>query len=330
MKFHLITKKLILAVAFLFSITLQANSEELYTIQGKIVSNLNKDKLAKIPVVLLRFDTSITQGIPMAPIQRSETNSNGEYIFKNITKEPSVEYLIGALINGQRIASARIKLKDNLTEILNIEFKNLSQQITNVSFDLNKITYQNTLLVFNLLKDAIRITTIINLLNTSQSDISSKENPLKIKLPSNYSNFQTFEIDSEKLTAEIKENEVLLNYQVKLGKSALYFEYDLKLEKNSLTYDLPIFEQGNGLNLLYDPRYLDIVTLGQTIEKSEHGKYTLGNVPIVANEIETLTFIVKKKLHNRNILYILGTIFFILMLCSMTIFLLRKKSKIYY
>ena len=96
-------------------------TEKLYRIQGKIISNLTEKEISNIPVVLLRFDTTITDGPPITPIQRSETNEKGEYIFQDIKKEENIEYLIGALIQGNRISSNRIQLKEQSTR--NVKFR---------------------------------------------------------------------------------------------------------------------------------------------------------------------------------------------------------------
>ena len=168
-------------------------TEKLYRIQGKILSNLTAKEISDIPVVLLRFDPTITDGPPLIPIQRSETNERGEYSFKKIKKKEGVEYLIGALIQGNRISSNRIQLKDNLQETLNLEYFGIPSLEKNIRYNLEKINYLGNLFVFNLLKNKIRITEVIYLQNASETFISSQKNPLKRKLPK-LKNFQTFEI----------------------------------------------------------------------------------------------------------------------------------------
>ena len=71
---------------------------------------------------MLKFDASIQDAPPMIPIQKSQTNEKGEYYFAGVKKEAEIEYLIGALIQGNRISSNRIQLKENQQEILNLEY----------------------------------------------------------------------------------------------------------------------------------------------------------------------------------------------------------------
>ena len=126
-------------------------SEKFYTIQGKIISNLSEKELTNIPVVLLKFDASIQDAPPMIPIQKSQTNEKGEYYFAGVKKEAEIEYLIGALIQGNRISSNRIQLKENQQEILNLDcLYSLEDHIQNKDWILRWVLYrlarQNSLL----------------------------------------------------------------------------------------------------------------------------------------------------------------------------------------
>ena len=200
----------VVLVSAFFPISSSFAEEELYTIQGKIVSSLSGKEITNIPIVLLRFDANIQDAPPVTPIQRSQSNEKGEYIFKGIKKEENIEYLIGALIQGQRVSSKRIQLKNNLQEILNIEYFGTPSLAKEIRYNLKKINYLGNLFVFNLLKNKIRITEVIYLQNESETFISSQKNPLKRKLPKLQKNFQTFEIKDEKLTATLENNFAVL------------------------------------------------------------------------------------------------------------------------
>ena len=143
----------VVLVSAFFPISSSFAEEELYTIQGKIVSSLSGKEITNIPIVLLRFDANIQDAPPVTPIQRSQSNEKGEYIFKGIKKEENIEYLIGALIQGQRVSSKRIQLKNNLQEILNIEYFGTPSLAKEIRYNLKKINYLGNLFVFNLLKN---------------------------------------------------------------------------------------------------------------------------------------------------------------------------------
>ena len=148
------------------------------------------------------------------------------------------------MIQGQRVSSKRIQLKNNLQEILNIEYFGTPSLAKEIRYNLKKINYLGNLFVFNLLKNKIRITEVIYLQNESETFISSQKNPLKRKLPKLQKNFQTFEIKDEKLTATLENNFAVLTYTVPSGESNLYFEYDIskptfittqEIKKNNLS-----------------------------------------------------------------------------------------------
>ena len=300
-------------------------TEKLYRIQGKIISNLTEKEISNIPVVLLRFDTTITDGPPITPIQRSETNEKGEYIFQDIKKEENIEYLIGALIQGNRISSNRIQLKDNLKETLNLEYFGIPSLEKEIRYNLEKINYLGNLFVFNLLKNKIRITEVIYLQNESETFISSQKNPLKRKLPKLQKNFQTFEIKDEKLTATLENNFAVLTYTVPSGESNLYFEYDISMPQKTLSYTQPFLKKNNSVSILYDPRYLEVEVVGQNTTKNQDGKYLLKRIELKDANTEVLNFIVKTKFANRSFFYFIVAGFFCLSVIGMVFFLYSKK-----
>ena len=286
--------------------------EELYIIQGKIISNLSKKELTNIPVVLLKFDASIQDAPPIIPIQKSQTNEKGEYYFAGVKKEAEIEYLIGALIQGNRISSNRIQLKENQQEILNLEYFGIPSLEKEIRYNLKKINYLGNLFVFNLLKNKIRITEVIYLQNESEGFISSQKNPLKIKLPELQENFQTFEIKNEKLNVTLEENFAALTYTVPSGESNLYFEYDLPMNKDSLNYTQPFLKKNNSVSILYDPRYLEVEVIGQKTTPNQDGKYLLKSIDLKDTNTESLNLIVKTKFANRYFFYFIVAGFFCL------------------
>ncbi len=300
-------------------------TEKLYTIQGKIISNLTEKEISDIPIVLLRFDTTVTETSPITPIQRTQSNRKGEYSFKMIKKEKDVEYLIGALIQGNRIASNRIQLKKNLQEILNIEYFGVSNFKKETRYNLKDINYLGNLFVFNPIKNKIRITEVIYLQNKSTFFVSSQKNPLKRKLPRLQENFQTFAIKDEELTATLENNLAELNYTVPSGESNLYFEYDIPMNKNSLNYIQPFLKKNNSVSILYDPRYLEIEVVGQNTTQNQDGKYLLKSIEIKDTNTEGLNFIVKTKFANRSFFYFIVVGFFCLSVISVVFFLYRKR-----
>lgn len=314
---------------FFFILILAQGQGNNYTIKGKINSNLNEQELTNIPIVLLRFDPSITNSPPMSPIKRSQTNNKGEYIFDNIKAEDGIEYLIGALIQNNRISSKRIKLKNNLVEILNINFEgkqnfDLNSSSQELKFDLTKITYTNNLLIFNLLEKTIRITEVIMIQNSNSSTVSSKNNPLKKELPEKFQNFQIFEVDNEKLSASIEDNFIFLIYQVPPGKSSIYFEYDLPIKK-MLSYQHPLLDESQELSILYDPRYLEITAKKQLINLKQHGRYTIASLNLSDIEITNIDLKINKKIENKELFYIIIAIFLVMLVTSLIIFRFRMK-----
>ena len=315
----------VVLVSAFFPISSSFAEEELYTIQGKIVSSLSGKEITNIPIVLLRFDANIQDAPPVTPIQRSQSNEKGEYIFKGIKKEENIEYLIGALIQGQRVSSKRIQLKNNLQEILNIEYFGTPSLAKEIRYNLKKINYLGNLFVFNLLKNKIRITEVIYLQNESETFISSQKNPLKRKLPKLQKNFQTFEIKDEKLTATLENNFAVLTYTVPSGESNLYFEYDISMPQKTLSYTQPFLKKNNSVSILYDPRYLEVEVVGQNTTKNQDGKYLLKSIELKNTNTEGLNLIVKTKFANRSIFYFIIAGFFCLGLISLVIFFLRNR-----
>ena len=296
-----------------------------YTIKGKIISTLPIEQLQDIPVVLLRLNKEASP--PMLPIQRSKTNERGEYTFKNIIPEASTEYLIGALIGKERIASKPIKLGARAVQVLNIEFSGGQNDNFDgkVSLDLSAIIYTNRLLIFHLLENFIRITEIIQIQNNKDVFISSQEQPLKITLPKNYQNFASFQVKDELLTSEVKDGDVFLTFQVPPAKSSLYFEYDLPF-KTELTYTHPTMIENIPLNILFDQRYLEVVVLGEFLEFNQHGRYTIG--AFTKPPLRELQINIHNKILPRRLFYIFGAVFFALTTLSLVIFkiLLSKKK----
>lgn len=299
----------------LLVITSNLVAQENYQIKGKILSDLPKENLKDIPVVLLKFQPESTP--PMFPVARSQTNQQGEYLFENIDAQEKDLYLIGALILGNRISSEPIKLGNQKLQTINIEFFESKNQ-ENISLDLNAIQYTNRLLIFHLLEGLIRITEIIQLQNTSNKIVSSKEEPLHIALPKNYQNFTSFQVKEEILTNELQEGVALLTFQVPPDRSELYFEYDLPFTKE-YTYLHPSFSQGIiPVNILFDERYLKITAIGKFLEFDKHGRYTIAKISQPTNE--GININIRSKILNQEIFWFFGGIFTLLVSCSLLVF----------
>ena len=294
-------------------------AQKTYIIQGKIISSLEKEKLNNIPIVLLKQNPNINP--PLFPIARATTDEQGGYFFENIENEEGSKYLIGALIQGNRIASKAITLGKTPVQILNIEFLAEKKKIT---LDTSLIEYTNRVLVFHLLKDKIRITEIIQIQNHSDQTIYSQDQPLKLLLPADYQNFSSFQIKEEILKVQIKEDYALLFFQVPPNKSELYVEYDLPF-LGQLTYTHPSFSQENTpLNLVFDQRYLSVVALGEFLNFDLHGKYTIASFPQPPQKPVVLS--IRSKILPQKKFWILAYIFAAVALLSILIFQYKKNK----
>ena len=304
------------AIIFTYFILLYSLfAQNTYSIKGKILSDLPIKQLQAIPVVLLKFQPESTP--PMFPVTRSKTNEKGEYLFENIKATQKEQYLIGALILGNRISSEVVTLNNQKIQTINMEFFN-PENNKNISFDLNAIEYTNRLLIFHLVKNFIRITEIIQLQNNSNQIISSQKQPLHIVLPEKYQNFASFKIKEENLTSIVQENKALLTFEVPPAQSDLYFEYDLPFDKE-YTYFHPPFSGGTiPLSILFDKRYLEITTLGNFLEFDQHERYTIGS--FVINPQEKIQINIRSKITSKKLFWYLGSIFALLIICSLLVF----------
>ena len=98
-------KKLALLI-LLFTVPCALQAVDKGEVRGRLTDATGK-ALAEIPVALLRFDPSVTSGPPMSPIGRTSTDQEGNYSFKDIEPEEGISYIVGILVNGNRLSSER-------------------------------------------------------------------------------------------------------------------------------------------------------------------------------------------------------------------------------
>ena len=310
----------VVSTVFFFCFAFVVFSQINYKIQGKIISSLEKERLSGIPVVLLKQNPNANP--PLFPIARSITDAEGNYSFTGIEKEEGASYLIGALIEENRISSNAITLGKEPVQILNIEF--FPEVKRKISFDTSLIEYTNRLLLFNALKDKVRIAEIIQIQNNSNEAVNSQNQPLKLPLPKNYEKFSAFQLKEEILNAEAKEDYALLFFEVPPQKSELYVEYELPFYKE-LTYTHPPFSKPNTpLSLIFDERYLSIVALGKFLNFDKHGKYTIASFS--KTQQEPITFSIRSKILYQNQIWIFAYIFTAVAILSIIIFWYKNKK----
>ena len=310
-------KQYIIKIIFLFSLLLFSNPLiAQYTIKGKIITTDNVD-VSSLPVVLLQFNQE--QQPPMFPIQRSQTNSRGEYSFFNIQPIKNSLYLIGTLINGQRLSSEMIQLKDKTIETLNIN-------LDVVSYDIEMLIFERKAIVFSDSSEGVIVTEILEITNPTKKTITNSNNPTQINIPSEAIDIQMF---SEQAVLQRVGKSFLLEYRVPSGKQKIIYEYFIPFQNRKYSYNytsslfflkLQLFYPVDELYIVFPER---IVPLEQQVFSNR--TYNIASIQLKKEEM--LEFIVEKTRIPRSYLFILSGFFSVLCLVSLGVFLYRKVRK---
>ena len=284
-------------------------ANEFYTIQGKIIADENID-VSGAPVVLLKYQFSKVQdSIPMFPIQKSQTNYLGEYIFHNIIADSESLYLIGTRINGERLSSEMIPLKGE--RILQLDI-----HLPQAFYIADQLSLKNHALVINSLESGIVVTEILTIENLTEENISSSKYSLEVNLPEQAEDFKYIPDKQKFVLANLNENTINFQFNLPPGKHQIFYEYSFFFRKNIFSWNYYFPENVNKSRVFYaQDLALKIENLLSTREEHKFGNRMFFSTVVPIAENRQLEFTITKTKLSLTIQYIilgLTVVFFLL------------------
>lgn len=169
-----------------------------------------------------------------APVAKIESDKDGAYFFKNQKVIEGSFYRVVAEKNGRDKSSEPFR-QAREGNIITIDIN-----LPDISTDSSKVSFNKEMLIFDLGKDYLRVTRIVNLVNGSNSIIEMTDKPINIELPANLDKLMILR-QPEGSTYKIDGNQVVFSLRVKPGSHQIWLSYHLAIDTSYQNIEHSIF-----------------------------------------------------------------------------------------
>ena len=246
---HLIFRVFLIFVLLLTSFVLSAQDK--HQVRGKIVAS--DQDVNNVPLALLRFDPSITDGPPMSPIMRVDSSSDGSYVFEGFEVEKGIFYLVGILFQGERKSSKRFNFDETNDVVINFNFESVSNDSSQIIFVKQILIFQ-----YQLENHSLRVTDFLVYHNMSGSTVNLADNPLLYQLPERATNFQEYSLSDRPGIFSAQDGQVSMGVYSDKISGQLVFEYDLPIDSIPMEVTFPLMNGVSDLETLHRPEELNL------------------------------------------------------------------------
>ncbi len=169
-----------------------------------------------------------------ASVSKIESDKDGAYFFKNQKVIEGSFYRVVAEKNGRDKSSEPFR-QAREGNVITIDIN-----LPDISSDSSKVSFNKEMLIFDLGKDYLRVTRIVNLVNGSNSIIELADKPINIELPANLDKLMILR-QPEGSTYKIDGNQVIFSLRVKPGSHQIWFSYHLATDTSYQNIDHSVF-----------------------------------------------------------------------------------------
>jgi hypothetical protein len=258
---------LLLTVRLLVGVPVVQAADPEFVIQGRVL-NETRAPVSGATTVLLRIRMS--DGPTIERIAETVSSADGSFRFDVPPPIEGVHFRVESTSDGRLTGTDPFRFAPGQTDIqLNVAFERVLSGPEHLKFVMS-------ILVFDRLEGAIRVTEIINLENPNDYAVDVREKPLQKQIPTNAFNFQYFR-QGEDIQAMTVPGEVRFRTMIAPGRYQLFFSYDLPASGTTITLDhsLPPVEM---LEVLYTDRRLSVrLEEGHGLQLLERREKQMGN-----------------------------------------------------
>ncbi|MCP4753184.1 MAG: hypothetical protein GY866_20025 [Proteobacteria bacterium] len=226
-------------------------ADSVYRVQGKVAFH-DGSPASEIPVVLMKI--AMDKQPKITPVQRDRTDKRGAYTFRISSLENNVFYRVNATFQGQMIGSEPVRFKPGQSSLT------INLELPEIIVGFEHLTFLKSILVFELMDEAIRVTEIINFENRTNGSVDAKKTPFVKRIPRNAVNFRHVEKRKD-FRAVVSPGQVGFELIVPQGKHQLYFSYELPATDRSLSFvdylppavgEIELIVPGESLSVFFD------------------------------------------------------------------------------
>jgi len=173
------------------------------------------------------FEISMKPSPSIVSIARGKTDEKGQYSFKIPIPQKRAFFRLNVEFQNQFVGSAPVLFEvEKSTLKIDITLPKKYQGIEHLDFI-------KEILIFDILADAVRVTEIINFVNTTDGLVDAKRIPYVKKIPEAAYNVELFNKQEwgEVTTAS---GQIEFHLMVPEGRHQLFFSYDLAVNSDSL------------------------------------------------------------------------------------------------